>query len=170
MRGRKPKPTALKKLHGNPGKRALPKNEPVATGTLHDPPAHLTEDQREAWRYVMQWAPPGVLARIDKGILTAWVVAETIHAEATRRQAATGGLVYKPKGSEIFVPSPYLAIINAQAKLMAKLASELGFSPASRPRIRAPGDDDPIPPPRADAESQGASLTGFLAANPARRH
>lgn len=29
MAGRKPKPTAVKKLEGNPGKRKLNKNEPV---------------------------------------------------------------------------------------------------------------------------------------------
>jgi len=32
MRGRIPKPTAAKKLAGNPGRRPLPKNEPMPTG------------------------------------------------------------------------------------------------------------------------------------------
>ena len=31
MRGRKPKPTALKMFEGNPGKRALNQNEPTAS-------------------------------------------------------------------------------------------------------------------------------------------
>ena len=37
MRGPKPKPTALKKLAGNPGKRALPKGEPMPTGIARRP-------------------------------------------------------------------------------------------------------------------------------------
>jgi phage terminase small subunit len=37
MRGRKPKPTVLKKLAGNPGRRPLPKNEPMPTGIAKRP-------------------------------------------------------------------------------------------------------------------------------------
>ena len=33
--------------------------------------------------------------------------------------------------------SPYINIINQQAKIMLKAASELGFTPVSRPRINA---------------------------------
>ena len=43
--------------------------------------------------------------------------------------------------------NPYLAILNKQATVMLKAASELGFTPASRPRIRVyptPGGDNPF--------------------------
>src|SRR4051812_46827508 len=48
MRGPKPKPTVMKKLAGNPGKRALPKNEPKFTGTAVRP-AWLTVAARAVW-------------------------------------------------------------------------------------------------------------------------
>lgn len=48
VRGPKPKPTALKKLAGNPGKRALPKDEPVFTG-LAVRPNWLTVAARRVW-------------------------------------------------------------------------------------------------------------------------
>ena len=35
MAGRKPKPTALKKLEGNPGKRKLNAKEPVPAKGIH---------------------------------------------------------------------------------------------------------------------------------------
>jgi len=35
MAGRKPKPTAVKKLEGNPGKRKLTKKEPVPAKGIH---------------------------------------------------------------------------------------------------------------------------------------
>lgn len=35
------------------------------------------------------------------------------------------------------MPSPYLRIINHAALLMLRAASELGFSPAARPRLAA---------------------------------
>jgi hypothetical protein len=41
MRGRKPKPTALKRLDGNPGKRGYNHDEPVLPEGLPDCPGHL---------------------------------------------------------------------------------------------------------------------------------
>ena len=45
MAGRKPKPTALKKLEGNPGKRELNTKEPVPDkGMTHSPLIHSISD------------------------------------------------------------------------------------------------------------------------------
>ena len=41
MRGRKPKPTAKKKLEGNPGKRKLSKREPTPKASGKIPPAEI---------------------------------------------------------------------------------------------------------------------------------
>jgi hypothetical protein len=46
MRGRKPVPTMLRELHGNPRKVALPKHEPKPGGDLLDAPDWLSEGQR----------------------------------------------------------------------------------------------------------------------------
>lgn len=168
MRGRKPKPGALHDLHGNPGKRTRPP-EPEAPGLLHEPPEWLSEDAKESWRYAMAHAPRNVLRRIDRGLLVGWCVAESLHREATMKQEQAGSLVYKPKGSEVFIQSPWLAIINKQFQLMLKAASELGFSPVSRPRLTRGGDSpDPLPNPRnPDGTSQGVpGLRAFIASNP----
>ena len=170
MRGRKPTPTHLKQLRGNPGKRALPKNEPVAQGILAEPPSWLPEHAKEGWRYALEHAPAGLLRRIDAGVLAVWVVAESLHRQATEKQDAVGGLVYKPKGSEVHLQSPYLAIINKQAMIMLKAASELGFSPVARPRIT--GEEAGIVPAAAHTQSQPNAgpppLSQFLASNPDR--
>lgn len=48
MAGRKPKPTALKKLEGNPGKRKLNTKEPIpAKGMLNCPEWLLPEAKKE---------------------------------------------------------------------------------------------------------------------------
>jgi P27 family predicted phage terminase small subunit len=47
-----------------------------------------------------------------------------------------GTMVKSPTGYPI--QSPYLAIANRQAELMMRVASEFGFTPASRSRISAP--------------------------------
>lgn len=52
IRGRKPKPTALKVLEGNPGHRPLNKKEPLPKGRLPRCPDWLEDDARRngnAW-------------------------------------------------------------------------------------------------------------------------
>ena len=44
MKGRKPVPTHLRVIRGNPGKRALNGNEPLPVGDLVDPPEWMTEE------------------------------------------------------------------------------------------------------------------------------
>lgn len=172
MPGPRPKPTALKDLAGNPGKRATPKAEPKAVGNLADPPAHFTDEQRDAWAYALSHAPRGVLKRIDRGVLAAWVVAEDLHRQATEGQKTAGGVVVTTKNGNS-VQSPYLAIINRQALIMAKLADHLGFSPAARPRLVAAGHpensangDDADD---GDTEAPIDDLDSFLASNPSRQ-
>ena len=40
------------------------------------------------------------------------------------------------------VQSPYLAIANRQAEIMMRIASEFGFTPASRSRISTPDPEE----------------------------
>ena len=46
MAGRKPKPTAIKKLEGNPGKRKLNKNEPVPAKGMPECPDWLLPEAK----------------------------------------------------------------------------------------------------------------------------
>ena len=75
MRGRKPKPTILAALHGKPSHTAKDAriNEPIpVTGSLDDPPDWLNPAQQAGWRYAMTHCPPGMLAHIDRGVLTSF--------------------------------------------------------------------------------------------------
>ena len=49
-RGRKPKPTALKKLEGNPGKRPLNELEPVPPTVALRCPNYLLPEARKEWK------------------------------------------------------------------------------------------------------------------------
>jgi terminase small subunit-like protein len=73
---------------------------------------------------------------------------EDLHREAAIAQTEVGLLMrIKTRATlnqdDPGVPaaSPYINIINQQAKIMLKAASELGFTPVSRPRI---GADAPL--------------------------
>lgn len=145
MKGRKPKPTHLKLVAGNPGKRPINKNEPKPVGDLFDAPEWLTESQREGWAYAIANSPRGLLKKLDRSALTVWVVAEDLHRQAT---IAVGkfGLITKSKDKGEPMQNPYLPIINRQAQIMLKAASEIGFSPSSRSRVQIePGSDSKNP-------------------------
>ena len=62
-----------------------------------------------------------------------------------------GTMVKSPTGFPI--QSPYLAIANRQAEIMMRIASEFGFTPASRSRISAPPPDQL---PLFEEEEQGS--------------
>jgi phage terminase small subunit len=166
MRGRKPVPSVLANLHGNPRDRKPKATEPKPAGALIDAPDWLSETQKAGWAYALRHAPPGLLKRLDRGALVVWAVAEDLHRQAVIGQAKIGGLVSKLKGTTVFIQSPYLPIINRQALIMLKAASELGFTPVSRPRIAAaglaPGEGlnghQTVPP--------AATLDDFLATDP----
>ncbi len=155
MPGPPRKPTVLKLIEGNRGKRSLPKNEPKPRGDLKAvrPPARLTDAQAEVWRYTLENCPPGLLTHVDRELLIAWCVASEMHARASRLQAEKDAKAREEGGEELlartkggYMQSSYLSIINRQAVLLNQLAAALGFSPASRTRINAPEDEGPKDP------------------------
>src|SRR6266480_3566603 len=62
-------------------------------------------------------------------------------AEATAQIQKYGAMIKSPTGFPI--QSPYLAIANRQAEIMMRIASEFGFTPASRSRIATPSSHEP---------------------------
>src|SRR5690606_37247509 len=83
MRGRKPNPTALRRLNGNPGKRGYNHLEPVAPEGLPDCPPHLSELARAEWDRIAQVLyEMGVLTMVDRAALAAYCQAYARWAEA----------------------------------------------------------------------------------------
>jgi P27 family predicted phage terminase small subunit len=135
MRGRKPAPTHLKRLNGNPGKRPLNDKEPVPEGELHAAPPWMSDSQREGWAHAIVNSPHGLLKVLDRSVLAIWVVAEDLHREAAEK-ITQYGLLTKSPNAGLPLQSPYLAILNKQAQIMLKAAGELGFTPSSRSRVQ----------------------------------
>jgi P27 family predicted phage terminase small subunit len=69
-KGRRPKPTALKIIAGNPGKRPLNKNEPVyASLEIGNPPEDSSEEVKSEWFSIgSQLAEFGILQTVDRHI------------------------------------------------------------------------------------------------------
>lgn len=133
MAGRKPKPTQLKVITGNPGKRALNKSEPKPKGNLAAAPDHFGDEQKAVWDYAIEHAPAGLLKQMDLSVLEVWVNAVVAYRDAVNKVAVTGQVIKSPSGYPVV--NPYLSNMNKQAQIMLKAAAEMGFTPSSRSRI-----------------------------------
>lgn len=140
MRGRKPKPTHLRVIEGNAGKRAINKREPKPKGELIAPPADLAAAALPFWQEAIAAAPKGLLRRLDSGVLKIWATAAWLHSNAAKQLATSAAVVQTKDGNIIQHPS--LAILNKQAMIMLKAAAEMGFTPSSRSRVQADPDGD----------------------------
>lgn len=147
MKGRKPKPTHLKVVGGNPGKRRINDSEPKPVGNLCEAPDWLTEEQKAGWAYAISNSPYGLLKKLDKSALTVLVVAEDFHRQAVIAVGKFGLITKSPSKGEP-MQNPYLPIINRQAQIMIKAAAELGFTPSSRSRVEVSGGEEEDPADR----------------------
>ena len=141
MRGRKPKPSKLKILHGNPGRRPLPKNEPKPEPGKPDPPAWFEpgSEAMQAWDDLSADLDLiGVLTKADRAALVALVEAYLDWREACR-EVAKEGLSYASvsnKGGYSIRPQPAVAIRSDSWKRYKSMLSEFGMTPSSRTRVR----------------------------------
>jgi P27 family predicted phage terminase small subunit len=94
MRGRKPVPTAIKQLHGNPGKRPLNLNEPKPAVALPSCPAHLSPSARAEWKRLARYMHDlGMISELDRAALAAYCQAWGRWVEAERRLKETPPLI-----------------------------------------------------------------------------
>jgi len=97
-------------------------------------PPELGPLARQEWdRIVGELTSLGVLSSFDRGPLAAYCNAYALWIEAIAAVQKFGAMIKSPNGYP--TQSPYLATVNRQAEIMMRIASEFGFTPASRSRI-----------------------------------
>ncbi len=137
--GRKPKPTALKVLAGNPGHRALNASEARPRVLMPKCPAVLQGEARSEWRRISRKLfAAGLLTELDGAALTAYCLAWGRLVDAEQKLREFGHVIKAPSG--YLVPSPYLAIANKAQEQMVRILVEFGMTPASRSRIHVAGE------------------------------
>jgi len=138
--GRKPKPTALKELTGNPGKRALNKQEPKAQSAIPPCPKHLKGEARKEWRRVSkELVNLGILARVDRAALAAYCTAWATYVLAETTLESEGHVIISDKGS--MSQNPWSWIAKSAREQMVKFAAEFGMTPSARSRVRVDKPD-----------------------------
>jgi P27 family predicted phage terminase small subunit len=154
--GRKPKPTHLKLVTGNPGKRALSTAEAKPAAALPSPPPHLADEAKVEWgRVSEELYKIGLLSGVDRAALAAycqayarWVQAERAIAEMAKRDQLTGGLMIKTTNGNA-IQNPLVGTANKAATDMVRFAAEFGMTPSARSRIN-------VTPPSEGAEDPAA--------------
>jgi P27 family predicted phage terminase small subunit len=136
--GPAPKPTAIKRLEGNPGKRPLNEHEPEPTRGC-TPPAWLPTGALAEWdRVYPELDALGLATVVDQAALACWCVAVDMLERATLRliptkKNPTPEVQVTDKGYECVSG---VELMRRQAmKDIRAFCQEFGFSPASRSRI-----------------------------------
>lgn len=144
MRGRKPKPTVLKLLNGNPGKRPINPREPKPEHLSEACPPELEQvDAKAEWeRTIIPAIRRGQVTAADRVFAIAhcelWATWRSQLADAARHPH----VVAAGKDSKHPMPNPARGMANKTFLLLAKVDAELGFTPTSRSRVTASGRDD----------------------------
>ena len=134
-RGRKPKPTALKVLEGNPGKRPLNELEPKPKKQAPSCPSWLEPEAKKEWRRMAKTLESiGILTEIDKAAFAGYCQAYARWKEAEEFLSKHGTIFKTPSGYIQQVPQ--VSIAQTYLKVMKDFSSEFGLTPAARTRIQ----------------------------------
>ena len=144
-KGRKPKPTALKLVEGNPGHRPINHNEPRPNRVAPPCPDVLKDEERLAWDYLIdELRKMGTLASSDKADMTCYAhwFGTLIKAKSKLIELKAAGDGRDPEviktAAGNFIQNPWLSIANTAAKELAKICEKLGLDPTSRVRLTLP--------------------------------
>lgn len=131
-RGRKPEPTVLRRLKGNPGKRPIPGGEPKPAPTMPIAPDFLGELALEEWNRVAgELHRIGIVTGVDTTILAAYCTLYQQWREAL--QAVKTLVVQTPSGRK--APHPQVTIMHTTLGLMYKYMQDLGLTPSARVKL-----------------------------------
>ena len=145
-RGRKPKPSFLKILDGNPSRRPFNADEPKPRRGIPDPPEVLQGRAIEEWnRITIILDDCGAITHADMSLLAVYCQAWDHWYDATEKLQQARPLTNGKSGFPVVSPLMRLHVMATATLRMAW--QELGLSPTSRVRLRAD-----ISPPKDSLE------------------
>jgi len=134
QRGRKPKPTALKMLEGNPGGRPLNEAEPKPQKKAPRCPSWLEDEAKREWKRMAKVLEQmGLLTEMDMAAFAGYCQAYARWKEAEEFLTQHGSMVRTPNGYLQQVPQ--VSIAQTNMKIMLKFCEQFGLTPSARSRI-----------------------------------
>jgi P27 family predicted phage terminase small subunit len=139
--GRRPTPTHLKLVKGNPGRRPLNRKEPKPRRSRPSPPLHLSEKARETWGYTTALLDRmGVLTEADGIALEMLSEAYADFLAAKAELKAVGSDYYQTStasGDAMHRIHPAVAQRNDADRRIRAWLAEFGMTPSARARVKA---------------------------------
>jgi P27 family predicted phage terminase small subunit len=141
-----PKPTAIRKLEGNLGRRPFNQREPHPDPVEPDIPTYLNATAKREWRKlapvlqrmrVLTEADGVMLANLCISVATLRQIRQTI--DMLEKQSGGSALLVENKRSGMVVVSPLIRQLHREAELQIKICREFGLSPSSRARVEVEG-------------------------------
>lgn len=142
--GRKPTPSALKLVKGNPGKRPMNQREAVLALAEPSPPPFLCDDAKVEWgRVCSVLFSAGLMTEIDRAALAAycssygrWAKAERALGKMAEQDPQNYALMIRTKEGNA-IQNPLVGVANKAKLDMVRFAAEFGMTPAARSRVEA---------------------------------
>ena len=163
MAGRRPKPTPLKLVAGNPGKRKLNAKEPKPKRQIPSCPAYLSDVAKVSWgRLSVMLDRLGVLTEADalalerlcdcyaEILLCRDVIEEKgrVYSSVRRKRINVEGeedVVIEDEVS-LLKANPAVAMLADADRRFKSYLVEFGLTPAARTKVQAKPDDDKADP------------------------
>lgn len=133
MPGPAPTPSAILQARGS--WRGQRKEEPELPVKAPGAPSWLSAEAKAEWRrQAKHLEVMGTIAEADRAMLALYCQAWAEFVETNKTIEEEGMTCTTDKG--YVLPNPLVAIRNAAAERLVKLAAQFGFSPAARTRVR----------------------------------
>ena len=148
MRGRKPKPSCLKIVEGNRGKkgrrqyeRPAARSEKALPDWLEFPDWMSEEGRRFGEQTARHLLPDGLLEPLYLGPFLGMCSCYGLWSEAQEELAGQGFTITDNRG--VVRKNPYVTIEKNFGTLFLKFAEDFGLTPMSRQRLNIPGPRGP---------------------------
>jgi P27 family predicted phage terminase small subunit len=145
-RGPKPQPTAVKTAKGNPGKRAINKEEPKPpAATEFEPPVWLPDVGKIEYRRLgKQLKTLGLLTNLDLNTLANYCLAFS-HVVACQNELATSGttITMETQNGSYPMTAPQFNQLMKALQQMERWGTQMGLSPSSRAGLKVEGRKTP---------------------------
>jgi len=141
MKGRKPSPTHLKLVRGNPGKRPIKAaGEPKPAHMLPNPPAHLSSRAKAAWDQIAPvLSGMGALTEADAVALELLCEAYADDTGAREELRAFGSNYYETTtqtGATMRRLHPAVSVMQEADRRLRNWLVEFGQTPSAQSRIQ----------------------------------
>lgn len=138
MAGRRPKPTALKLVTGNPGRRPLNSAEPAPPPYSAQPPTHLSNTAKDTWeKLTVLLNRMSVLTIADTFALERLcdIYAEILRYRALIERKGETFEVHSQNGV-LIKANPAVSMLSDADKRFKSYLVEFGLTPAARTKVR----------------------------------